>query len=137
MPFQMKLTAITLDCADPEAMAAFYQQATGFELHPKSDGDFAGLTREDGLFIGFQRVEGYQAPQWPEQTAPQQVHLDFAVEDLDQAEVLLLELGAVKPEYQPGGGRWRVLTDPAGHPFCLTRSRAVPQPTLDESRTPG
>lgn len=65
MPPQMKLTAITLDCADPEALAAFYRQATGLELHPKSNSDFAGLTRKDGLAIGFQRVADYQAPRWP------------------------------------------------------------------------
>ncbi|QIZ00309.1 VOC family protein [Streptomyces sp. S1D4-11] len=121
MPPQMKLTAITLDCADPEALAAFYQQATGLELHPKSNGDFAGVTREDGLVIGFQRVDDYQAPRWPSQAVPQQSHLDFAVDDLDEAEVLLLRLGATRPEYQPGGDRWRVFTDPAGHPFCLIR----------------
>ena len=121
MPLRMKLSAITLDCADPEALAAFYQQATGYQPHPKSDGDFAGLTREDGLFIGFQRVDDYRAPRWPDQAAPQQSHLDFDVEDLDEAEALLLGLGAGKPEYQPGGDRWRVLTDPAGHPFCLSR----------------
>ncbi|USY17364.1 hypothetical protein NE857_18635 [Nocardiopsis exhalans] len=33
---------------------------------------------------------------------------------------MLLGLGAHKPEEQPGGDRWRVLVDPAGHPFCLT-----------------
>ncbi|WKU48975.1 VOC family protein [Streptomyces sp. VNUA116] len=120
MPLQMKLTAITLDCADPQALAAFYRQATGFALHPASDGDFAGLTRGDGLFIGFQRVDGYRAPRWPGQTVPQQVHLDFEVDDLDEAEALLMELGATKPEHQPDADRWRVLTDPAGHPFCLT-----------------
>jgi hypothetical protein len=32
----MKLTAITLDCPDPVALATFYQQATGFKLHPQS-----------------------------------------------------------------------------------------------------
>ncbi|GGT75794.1 hypothetical protein GCM10010207_86070 [Streptomyces atratus] len=58
---QMKPTVITPDCADPEAPAVFYRQATGLELHPKSDGDFAGLTGEDGLFGGFQRVDDYQA----------------------------------------------------------------------------
>ncbi|WP_405876612.1 VOC family protein [Streptomyces sp. NBC_01136] len=121
MPPQMKLTAITLDCADPEALAAFYRQATGLELHPKSDSDFAGLTREDGLSIGFQRVDDYQAPRWPGQTLPQQVHLDFVVDDLDEAEALLLKSGATKPVHQPGGDRWRIFTDPAGHPFCLTR----------------
>ncbi|GJF30425.1 glyoxalase [Kitasatospora sp. NE20-6] len=122
MPPQMKLTAITLDCPDPQALAAFYRQATGLALHPGSDDDFAGLTREGGLLIGFQRVDDHRAPSWPDQAVPQQSHLDFAVDDLDEAEALLLELGASKPEYQPGGDRWRVFTDPAGHPFCLTGS---------------
>ena len=123
MPPQMKLTAITLDCADPQVLAEFYRQATGLELHPKSDGDFAGITREDGLFIGFQRVDGYQAPNWPDPGAPQQSHLDFGVDDVGEAEAHLLGLGALKPEFQPGGDRWLVLTDPAGHPFCLIRNR--------------
>jgi predicted enzyme related to lactoylglutathione lyase len=121
MLLQMRLRAITLDCADPLALAAFYQQATGLELHPESDADFAGLTCEEGLSIGFQRVNDYQAPRWPDQTIPQQFHLDFAVDDLDEAEARLLQLGAGKPDHQPNEGRWRVLTDPAGHPFCVIR----------------
>ncbi|WP_432590524.1 VOC family protein [Streptomyces sp. HD1123-B1] len=100
-------------------MAAFYQQATSLEPHPKSDADFAGLNCEDGRFIGFQRVDDYRAPHWPDQTVPQQVHLDFDVDDLDEAEAWLLDLGASKAEYQPNEDRWRVLIDPAGHPFCL------------------
>lgn len=119
MPPLMKLSAITLDCSDPLALAAFYQQATGLERHPKSDADFAGLHREDGLFIGFQRVDDYRAPSWPDQNVPQQLHLCFEVDDLDGAETRLLELGAGKPDHQPHEERWRVLTDPAGHPFCL------------------
>ena len=118
---QLKLAAITLDCADPEALAAFYQQATGFTPHPESNGEFAGLTREDGLFIGFQRVEDYRAPQWPGQSVPQQLHLDFDVDDLAAAEAMLPALGATKPEHQPNGPLSLVLTDPAGHPFCLTQ----------------
>lgn len=128
LPLQMKLAAITLDCADPLALLAFYQQATGHEPHPKSDADFAGVTREDGLFIGFQRVDDYQPPQWPGQEIPQQFHLDFTVRDFDEAERELLSLGAGKPNYQPGEGKhWRILTDPAGHPFCLV---------LDKESTP-
>lgn len=122
MPLQMKLEAITLDCPDPLALAAFYQQATGLEPHPKSDADFAGLNRDDGLFLGFQRVDDYRAPTWPDQTVPQQLHICFSVEDFDEAEALLLELGAGKPDHQPGEGKWwRVFTDPAGHPFCLVK----------------
>lgn len=118
----LRLTAITFDCADPEALAAFYRHATGWAPHPKSNGDFAGLTRDDGLFIGFQRVEGYRPPNWPEQDVPQQIHLDFDVDDLDAAEARLVDLGAIKPAHQPNEPRSRVLIDPAGHPFCVTRA---------------
>ncbi|MEU9211127.1 VOC family protein [Streptomyces sp. NPDC048415] len=127
MPLQMKLSAITLDCPDPLALAAFYQEATGLEPHPKSDADFAGLNWGDGLLIGFQRVDDYRAPSWPEQTVPQQLHICFKVaEDLDVAEARLLELGASKPDHQPpdhqpNEEKWRVLIDPAGHPFCVVR----------------
>ncbi|MGW2202679.1 VOC family protein [Streptomyces sp. NPDC001774] len=119
MSVSMRLSAVTLDCADPLALAAFYQQATGLDLHPTSDDDFAGVVGPDALLIGCQRVEGYRAPVWPGQDVPQQLHLDFTVDDLDEAERRLLQLGATRPEHQPNE-RWRVLVDPAGHPFCLT-----------------
>jgi len=123
VPPLTKLTAITLDCADPLALAAFYQQATGLAPHPKSDAEFAGVTCEDGLFLGFQRVEGYRPPRWPGQEVPQQLHLCFDAADLDEAEAELLALGAGRPDEQPDEARWRVLTDPAGHPFCLVVKR--------------
>ncbi|MFG3531083.1 VOC family protein [Streptomyces sp. NPDC047917] len=124
MPLRMKLDAITLDCPDPSALAAFYHQATGLEPHPESNADFAGLSRADGLLLGFQRVDDHRAPSWPGQAVPQQLHICFSVgEDLDEVEARLLELGAGKPEFQPhDAARARVFTDPAGHPFCLVRS---------------
>ncbi|MER6530147.1 VOC family protein [Streptomyces sp. NPDC001508] len=120
MPLRMTLTAVTLDCADPRELAAFYQRVTGYEPHPKSHADFAGITREDGFTIGFQRVDDYRAPHWPDQTVPQRLHFDFDVDDLDEAEALLLKWGAAKPAHQPHEKRSRVFTDPAGHPFCVT-----------------
>ncbi|MET9865026.1 VOC family protein [Streptomyces sp. NPDC006386] len=124
----MKLSAITLDCADPLALAAFYQQATGLEPHPMSNAGFASLGgSEGGLSLGFQRVAGYRPPSWPDQEVPQQLHCCFRVEDLDEAEARLVGLGAGRPEYQPNVSRWRVLTDPAGHPFCII---AGPGPTV-------
>jgi catechol 2,3-dioxygenase-like lactoylglutathione lyase family enzyme len=119
MSVQMKLSAITLDCPDPLALAAFYQAATGLEPHPRSNADFASLGGGDGLSLGFQRVDGYRAPSWPGQDVPQQLHCCFRVADLEEAEARLLELGAGRPERQPNERRWRVLTDPAGHPFCI------------------
>ncbi|MFI5705353.1 VOC family protein [Streptomyces xanthochromogenes] len=125
MSLQMTLGAITLDCPEPLSLAEFYEKATGLEPHPKSNADFAGLNRADGLFIGFQRVDHYRAPTWPDQTVPQQLHICFNVEtedDLDETEAQLLEWGAGKPSHQPHDeAKARVLTDPAGHPFCLIK----------------
>ncbi|MFE0652917.1 VOC family protein [Streptomyces sp. NPDC059534] len=121
---RMKLTAVTLDCADPMALAAFYHRATGLPLSERSDDEFAGLRGADGLFLGFQRVDGYRPPSWPGQDVPQQLHLDFDVDDLDEAAARLVEWGATVPERQPRPDRWRVVLDPAGHPFCLSVPRA-------------
>ena len=116
----LRLVAITLDCPDPLALATFYRQATGLELHPKSDADFAGLNGEHGLLIGLQRVDGYRAPSWPDEVIPQQLHICFKVdENLGETEARLLELGTGKPDHQPHGDEARDLTDPAGHPFCI------------------
>ena len=44
----------------------------------------------------------------------------IAVDDLDAAEALALELGAARLE--GGGDNFRVFADPAGHPFCLAQA---------------
>jgi hypothetical protein len=115
------LRGVTLDCADPRGLAAFYGRLTGMSELFASD-DFVALTAGSGCDLGFQRVDGYRAPQWPGQDVPQQSHLDLATDDLDATEELALHLGATKADVQPGDGRWRVLLAPAGHPFCLTSS---------------
>ncbi|MFF2774909.1 VOC family protein [Streptomyces sp. NPDC058052] len=117
---QMRLTAVNLDCPDPLALAAFYAKATGLPLHERSDAGFAGLVGEHGLVLGFQRVEDHRPPTWPDGAVPQQLHLDFDVDDLDEAVAGLTALGATLPAPQPRPDRWRVLLDPAGHPFCLS-----------------
>lgn len=116
-----RLRGVTLDCADPQTLADFYAAMIGMRELFRS-GDFVALTDDAGCDLGFQRVDDYRAPQWPGQGVPQQFHLDLATDDLDQAERIALGLGAVKPDHQPGADRWRVLLDPAGHPFCLTSS---------------
>jgi len=40
------------------------------------------------------------------------------VDDIEDAEKAVLELGATKHDFQPGR-TFRVYLDPAGHPFCL------------------
>ena len=111
------LAMVNIDCAEPVALAGFYHQILGWEITHSEDA-YAMIT--DGpQSIGFGRVDGYNPPRWPDPATPKQFHLDFIVEDLEKAEEACLEAGAVKPDHQPGGDRWRVLADPAGHPFCL------------------
>ncbi|MEZ0092560.1 VOC family protein [Streptacidiphilus sp. EB129] len=117
MPVLKQLSTLVIDCADPVALAAFYQKATGWEI-THSDQDFASLGDGTPVQLAFVRVEGYQAPGWPGGTT--HTHLDFTVTDLDGAAEELLGIGASRPEFQPGDGQWIVLADPEGHPFCLT-----------------
>ncbi|MEU3605721.1 VOC family protein [Streptomyces sp. NPDC035033] len=117
---RMRLTAVNLDCPDPLALAAFYAQATGLALHERSDDGFAGLVGEDGPVLGFQRAEDHRPPTWPTGAVPAQLHLDFEVDDLDEAVAGLTALGATVPPDQPRPDLWRVLLDPAGHPFCVS-----------------
>ena len=106
-----------LDCPDPQALARFYSAVLDWPV-VQSDEAVWFIRAEHGDSLGFQKVDGYRSPQWPGQEVPQQLHLDLAVDDLDVAEAAVLELGAVKHEYQPGT-TFRVFLDPAGHPFCL------------------
>jgi glyoxalase superfamily protein len=114
-----KLWSVTLDCADPTALADFWAAALDGKVAHTSD-NFVGVELPDGLWIGAYRIDDYEPPQWPDGTPPKQFHLDLMVEDLDAAERAALDLGATKAKEQPEPERWRVLLDPAGHPFCVT-----------------
>jgi Glyoxalase-like domain len=111
------LAMVSLDCDDPRALAEFYHQVIGGEITYYGD-DYAMISGPVAP-IGFGRVAGYRAPDWPDADSPKRYHLDLYVDDLDEAEASCVKLGASKPDFQPGGDKWRVLTDPAGHPFCI------------------
>ncbi|MFA1550567.1 VOC family protein [Actinomadura chokoriensis] len=114
----MMLFAVTIDCPDPAGLARFYQQFLGGDLYSTNE-TFAALTIEGNVRLDFQRVANPRPPRWPDPGAPQRLHLDFSVDDLDAAEQRVLNAGAELAEHQPGGRRFRVFFDPAGHPFCL------------------
>jgi predicted enzyme related to lactoylglutathione lyase len=120
---QIRFNVTALDCPEPLALADFYAQLTGMEVEPL--GDFPArdvtwieLLSEGKPTLGFQKVDAFVAPTWPEGPVPQQLHIDFAVDDLDGAEQRALSLGASKSAFQPGE-TFRVFLDPVGHPFCL------------------
>jgi catechol 2,3-dioxygenase-like lactoylglutathione lyase family enzyme len=113
-----RLSLFALDCPDPQGLAEFYSAITGWEV-AHDGGDWVQLRSDAGATLAFQRAEDHQPPVWPSPDRPQQAHLDFDVADLDVGEEQVLALGARKAEVQPGGSKFRVFLDPAGHPFCL------------------
>ncbi|MET7378598.1 VOC family protein [Streptomyces sp. NPDC005526] len=120
------LQCVVLDCADVVELSQFYQSLLGGEVNqpdPRwSLGDgWATLHTDGGFVLCFQRVEDHQPPRWSDPTRPQQLHLDLGVNDLDQAQEDVLELGASLVDAGDGRRSWRIFADPAGHPFCLVR----------------
>ena len=105
-----------IDCPDPGALAAFYGALLDWKV--ESSAERASACAGDGRCLSFHRVADYAPPTWPTQERPQQIHLDFLVDDLDAAEAAVLELGGSRHPVQTGTS-FRVFLDPAGHPFCL------------------
>jgi len=118
MTAAVRLGGVSLDGDDPKSLASFWRDLLELEVMFESE-DFVAL-KGAGVLITTQRVANHQAPDWPETTVPKQIHLELAVTDLDAVEERAVELGAVKSKTQPNPDVWRVLQDPAGHPFCLT-----------------
>jgi len=122
------LECVVLDCPDPAELAAFYHALLGgtvdrpdprWSLHP----DWSTLHTPSGLVLCFQRVPDHRPPTWPDPERPQQLHLDFGVDDLDDVEAQILAQGAEILDSGSPDRSWRVYADPAGHPLCLVRKR--------------
>ncbi|WP_228713679.1 VOC family protein [Prauserella endophytica] len=123
---QLRFVGVSLDCADSDELAAFYVGLLGGRLLWSEERSAA--VQVPGLLLVLQRVPDYQPPVWPGTSI---VHLDLSAgEKLAEPEQRALSLGATRAEPQPDP-RWRVLLDPAGHPFCITT--LAPPPELLES----
>ncbi len=115
------IQAVTIDCADPLALARFWGAVFGTEIE-STEGEgphYVDLETRPGLpTLRFQRV--------PEQKiAKDRLHLDMIVEDVDQACERIEALGGRRVPGEPFeeyGYRWAVMQDPEGNEFCVGRS---------------
>jgi predicted enzyme related to lactoylglutathione lyase len=105
---------VTIDCADPQLLTAFWTEAAGYRV-ARDVGVFVVLVPAsgEGIQLGLQQV--------PEQRlGKNRVHLDWHTEDRVGEVERLVKLGAtVLGEETLPGLSWVVLADPEGNEFCV------------------
>ncbi len=116
----IKKVNIVIDCDDAGVMSKFYSKILKWECtHPHANG-WAAITSPFGMVIAFQEVENYTPPAWPWQEGKQgqMLHLDFYVDNLEEAVQFAMQCGAklANEQYYKTS---RTMIDPEGHPFCL------------------
>ena len=114
------IIGVGFDCLNANELADFYVKLTGWRKEISSD-EWAALRTPEGILLVFQTVGNYVPPMWPWQDGKQQqmAHIDYLVDDLNEAEALAIKLGAKKSDVQYYETS-TVMFDPAGHPFCLS-----------------
>ncbi|WP_405743845.1 VOC family protein [Streptomyces sp. NBC_01525] len=110
------IAALVVDCADPRAMARFWDQALDWTLHEVTD-DRARLRSAQGVgpYLEFART--------PEaKSAPSRAHLDvmpYRGDDQEAEAARLRALGTTPADIGQGNTPWKVLADIEGNQFCI------------------
>ncbi|GAA2009188.1 putative enzyme related to lactoylglutathione lyase [Nakamurella flavida] len=117
------LVHITIDSADPFALATFWSAVTG---HPVSDEDEPG---DDEVLVELPGGPGLLFIRVPEGKAGKnRVHLDVrptkGTRDAEVDRLLVLGATLLDDRRDPDGPGWAVLADPEGNEFCVERGEA-------------
>ncbi|MFG2904283.1 VOC family protein [Kitasatospora sp. NPDC048286] len=113
---------VTIDCADPYALAGFWVEALEGTLGADDNpGDEMAVVESAGASLLFIRVpEG--------KSVKNRVHLDLQPQDRGRDEEVerLVALGAtvLEDHRRPDGKGWVTLSDPEGNELCVERSQA-------------
>jgi len=108
------LQAIVLECANPEALARFWQAVIGGDVDVESP-DWVGLDGDDeGFYFTFQRGR-------PGNSDACSIRLDVEVDDLAEATDEAEQLGARKIGglVDDDDGTFQLMADPGGNEFAF------------------
>lgn len=118
----MRIThqVVVFDAADLSEESAFWAGVLDGTVDAEDDWHMVLVDGEPK--VGVQLAPDHVAPDWPDGTPEQQIHLDLWVEDFGQAHDRVMSHGArvlkaAANEDLPDN--FQVYADPAGHPFCL------------------
>ncbi|PKH37229.1 hypothetical protein SAMN05192575_101170 [Nocardioides alpinus] len=129
-----RLTEISLDCHDPDLLAAFWTAALDWVVLDAEDGlvEIGPVRSDDSALLDAVR-SGPVAPTMflaaveEGKEVKNRMHLDLSPIDRTRDEEVerLLALGASRTDVgQTGEESWVVLADPEGNEFCVLRSLA-------------
>ena len=104
------VAALAFDCADPAALAGFWQRLLGGQVVICGDGD--AQLRGGPVRLDFLRVPDAKA-------VKNRLHLDLRSHDITAATTHALKVGASHADDVYDGGEWQVLRDPEGNEFCI------------------
>jgi predicted enzyme related to lactoylglutathione lyase len=113
----LEIAMVTIDCTDPEQLAAWWAGAITGEVSVAVPDEFVIVTSSQGLRLGFQRV--------PDPTSGKnRVHLDLHSHDKERDAARLVAAGATEIGRHAASAdfAWIVLADPSGNVFCVAGS---------------
>ena len=120
LPASGLFAGISIDCADPLALASFWELAAGWQ---RTGGDAEGVSLRAPEGVGPYLIL-LKAPD--PKTVKNRIHLDVApraAEDLAEAAATLRAAGATPVDIGQADVKWHVMADPEGNEFCVLSPR--------------
>ena len=107
---------LSIDCADPVALARFWSEVLGRPVNPGADAENAAIDVTDpasGPRLAFHKV--------PEpKTVKNRLHLDLRTDQFEAESKRLIGLGATPVrDIEKPTARWTTFADPEGNEFDL------------------
>lgn len=109
------LTTAVINVRDLEQATEFWTELLGVDVGEEVPGFFVWLRPQTkgGVGLALQLVD-HPKP------GPNQVHIDFAVDDIDAASDRVVAMGgSLIAVHEFEGFRWNIMGDPEGNEFCL------------------
>ena len=116
---QIDHQVVVFDAADLSTESAFWAGVLDGTVDAEDDWHMVMVDGQPR--VGVQLAPNHVAPDWPDGTPEQQIHLDLWVDDFPAAHERVMSLGARVLKLANAGSddNFQVYADPAGHPFCL------------------
>ncbi|WP_411721011.1 VOC family protein [Mycetocola sp.] len=111
------VAALSVDCADPPALARFWQKLLGGQVVVDTSGH-----AELRLNASTERMDFLKVSE--RKPGKNRLHLDLRSRVYDAAIAEALSFGATLADDIYDGGDWQVLRDPEGNEFCILRPRS-------------